>query len=218
MAHLTDNDREFLKKEFQQLERPVKLLFFSQQFECQYCELTGELLQELEQLSDKVTVEKFDFVKDEEIVKKYNIARIPAIVVEGERDYGIRFYGIPAGYEFRTLVDDIIDASKGKTLLSNETKNALKNIAKPIHIQVFVTPTCPYCPIAVRLAHQMAIESDLITGDMIEASEFPHLSNKYNVYGVPKVVINETVSFEGALPEPNYLEKVLEGEGAVKVS
>ncbi len=214
MAHINEKDREHLKKEFDNLVNPVKLIMFTQEFECQYCQLTHELLTELSELSDKINIEIYDFVKDKEKVKAYNIDKIPAIVVEGEKDYGIRFFGVPAGYEFSTLIEDIIDVSKGTTSLSDETKQALKNLEKPVHIQAFVTLTCPYCPRAVRTAHQMAMESDLVRGDMVEASEFPQLSNKYSVSAVPKIVINENVSFEGALPEKNYLEKVREAEGA----
>jgi len=213
MAHISKEDRDYLKKEFSKMTRPVKLIFFTQQFECQYCQLTRELVTELSELSDKIQVEIYDFVKDEAKVKQYDIKRIPAIVVEGEKDYGIRFYGVPAGYEFSTLIEDIIDVSAGTNVLSKETKEALKKLSRPVHIQVFVTLTCPYCPRAVRIAHMMAMESELVTGDMIEASEFPQLANKYFVSAVPKVVINEEVEFEGALPEKNYLEKVLEAEG-----
>lgn len=213
MAHISKEDQDYLKKEFSKMTKPVKLVFFTQQFECQHCQLTHELLNELSALSDKIRVEIFDFVKDDAKVKQYDIKRIPAIVVEGAKDYGIRFYGIPAGYEFSTLIEDIIDVSNGTTSLSQETKNELKKLTNPVHIQAFVTPTCPYCPRAVRMAHMMAMESDLVTGDMVEASEFPQLSNRYFVSAVPKVVINEEVEFEGALPEKNYLEKVFEAEG-----
>jgi len=214
MANMSKEDQEYLKKEFSKMSKPVKLVFFTQQFECQYCQLTRELLDELSALSSKINVEIYDFVKDEAQVKKYDIKRIPAIVVKGEKDYGIRFYGVPAGYEFSTLIEDIIDVSNGTTSLSKETKEELKKLTKPVHIQAFVTLTCPYCPRAVRMAHQMAMESDLVIGDMVEAAEFPQLSNKYFVSAVPKVVINEEVEFEGALPEKNYLEKVMEAEGA----
>ena len=61
----------------------------------------------------------------------------------------------------------------------------------------------------MRLAHQMAVESDLVTGDMVEASEFPHLVNKYSVMGVPKTVINETYTAEGSRPEADFLDLVL---------
>jgi len=214
MAHISKEDQDYLRKEFGKMTKPVKLVFFTQQFECQYCQLTHELLTELSELSDKISVEIYDFVKDEAPVKKYNVKRIPAIVVEGEKDYGIRFYGVPAGYEFSTLIEDIIDVSNETTSLSDETKADLNKLTKPIHIQVFITLTCPYCPRAVRMAHQMAIESELVTGDMVEASEFPQLSNRYYVSAVPKVIINEDVEFEGALPEKNYMEKVMEAEGA----
>ena len=215
MAHISKEDQEYLKKEFSKMTNPVKLVFFTQQFECEYCELTHELLNELSGNSDKIKVEIYEFVKDQEKVKQYDIKRIPAIVVEGAKDYGIRFYGVPAGYEFSTLVEDIIDVSNGTTNLSQETKEELKKLTMPVHIQAFVTPTCPYCPHAVRMAHMMAMESELVKGDMVEATEFPQLSNKYFVSAVPKVVINEKVEFEGALPEKNYLEKVMEAEGTV---
>ena len=62
---------------------------------------------------------------------------------------------------------------------------------------------------AVQLAQKMAIESDMMRADMVEASEFPHLVHKYNVFGVPKTVVNEEVSFEGAQPEPLFLQQVM---------
>jgi len=213
MPHISKEDQEYLRNEFSKMEKPVKLIYFTQKFECQYCEITHEILNELQELSDKISLEVYNFVEDKEKAEQYNIDKIPAIVVEGERDYGIRYFGIPAGYEFSSLIEDIIDVSKGTTSLSEETKKALANLEKPLHIQVFVTPTCPYCPKAVRMAHMMAIESDKVRGDMIEATEFPHLSNHYNVGAVPKVVINDVVDFEGALPEHLYLEKALEAEG-----
>ena len=52
------------------------------------------------------------------------------------------------------------------------------------------------------LANQLAVESDLITSEMVEVIEFPHLANKYEVMGVPRTVIDETIHIEGAVPEP----------------
>ena len=62
---------------------------------------------------------------------------------------------------------------------------------------------------AVQLAHRMAMESDMVRADMVEATEFPHLVQKYNVFGVPKTVVNEVVEFEGAAPEPLFLQQVM---------
>jgi len=74
---------------------------------------------------------------------------------------------------------------------------------------VYVTPTCPYCPRAVLLAHKLALASDLVTADMVEATEFPHLANKYHVYGVPRTVINEVIHIEGAVPEGALLPQLM---------
>lgn len=97
--------------------------------------------------------------------------------------------------------------------LSPQTRQALAGLARDVHIQVFVTPTCPYCPRAARLAHAMALESPRVRADVIDASEYPDLAQRYSVYGVPKVVINETTQFEGALPEAAFLAAVLQAAG-----
>jgi len=62
----------------------------------------------------------------------------------------------------------------------------------------------------VVLAHRLAMESEWITADMVEATEFPHLANKYQVYGVPRTVINETIHIEGAVPEPVLVNKLMQ--------
>ena len=169
-----------------------------------------EILKEVEELHDLITLYIYNFDTDRDIVQKYGIEMIPATVIEGEKDYGIKFYGIPAGYEFSSLIEDIMDVGEGKPELKEETINAVKDINKPVHLKVFVTTTCPYCPTAVRIAHKFAMVNENIKGDMIEANEFPELSQRYNVYAVPRVVINEDRYFEGALPENQFLNEILE--------
>jgi len=216
MPLISEKDAEFLRNEFEtKLVNPVKLVMFTQTVECQYCAETRQIVEEISALSDKITAEIYNFVTDKATADLYGVDKIPAIAIlrveDGEeKDYGIRFYGIPSGYEFTSIIEDIIDVSTGESGLQPQSKEAVAGITQPVHFQVFVTPTCPYCPQAVRLAHKFAIESDLIRADMIEAIEFPHLSNKYHVHGVPRTVINETVHQEGAVPEPMMLAKLLE--------
>ncbi|MEM3695830.1 MAG: thioredoxin family protein, partial [Candidatus Bathyarchaeia archaeon] len=119
------------------------------------------------------------------------------------------FYGLPYGYEFGTLLDGIISVSRGRADILEETREKLKRVKTPVHIQVFVTLTCPYCPAVASLAFKFAIESDMIKADVIDVSEFPHIGHKYGVMGVPKTVINEKVEFLGAVPEDVFLEHVL---------
>jgi glutaredoxin-like protein len=211
MALLSERDRKAIRDRLAGMTNPVKLVHFTQELECQFCRETRMLLEELAELSGLIKLEKYNFVTDKEIAEQYRIDKIPATVVMSEqKDYGIRFYGIPSGYEFASLLEDILMVSNGESGLQPDTKKALATITQPVHIQVFVTPTCPYCPMAVRLAHQMAFESDLITGDMVEVTEFPHLGHKYRVMGVPRSVMNEKVILEGAVPERTFLQKVLE--------
>jgi glutaredoxin-like protein len=214
MALLKDQDREHLLKEFEALKDPVKIMVFTQENECQYCAETRQIAEEVAGLSDKISVEVFDFVADQEVAEHYNIDKIPATVItrggDDPKDFGIRYFGIPSGYEFSSIIEDISMVSLGDSGLSDETKNMLKELTDPLHLQVFVTPTCPYCPGAVRLAHQLAMESDLVKGDMVEAIEFPHLSQKYHVQGVPRTVINESTHMEGMAPEHMLMEKVQE--------
>jgi glutaredoxin-like protein len=192
----------------QNLVNPVTLVVFTQEFECDYCREARELAQDLSSLTDKVKVEVFDLVKDKQKATELGVDKVPATVIVGTKGEKVTFYGVAAGYEFSTLLKDIVQVSRGKTELSEETRKALSSINRPIHIQVFVTPTCPYCPGAVSLAHQLAMENPNIKADMIEISEFPQLAVKYNVMGVPKTVINETVELVGLQPEEELLRRV----------
>ena len=212
MPLLSEQDTEFLKKDFTaKLKNNVKIIFFKSEDACLYCKEVKDILVEVSGLSDKITLEEYDFDKDKEKVKQYSIKRTPGIVIEGDKDYGVRFYGIPAGHEFMTLIHGIINVSAKNTNLSEKTIEKLKEITKPYNIQVLVTPTWPHCPPAAVLAHNFAIENDNITADVIEIQEFPNLADKYEVFSVPKTVMNDNGEVVGAVPEAVFLGKVMEG-------
>ena len=210
MALIPQKERDILTKQFsEKLVDEVRLVVFSQEVPCLFCKETELVANELAEISPKIKVEKYDFVKDMVKAKEFRIDKIPAIAVIGKKDYGVRFYGIPSGYEFNSLVGAILDVSRAESGLSQKTKDALKLIDNSVHIQVFVTPTCPLCPAAVRLAHRLAIESDMIWADMVESTEFVPLAQKYSVTGVPKIVINEKFEFNGAVPEDLFVMHVM---------
>jgi glutaredoxin-like protein len=210
MGLIKEAQQKQLKDIFDKLEGNVKLVYFTQEMECPFCKETRELLQDVSSLSsNKIALEVYDFVADKDKVEKYKIDKIPATVVEGAKDYGIRFYGIPAGYEFTSLINSIVAVSNGKSVLKDETKEALKKLKDPVLIQVFITLTCPYCPKAVEMAHRLAMESDLITAEMVESSEFPVLVQKHNIMSVPRVIINDKVDFEGAIPEKDFVDNLM---------
>lgn len=175
-----------------------------------FCAQNKELARDVAGLSDRISVEVYDFLRDEGTAKRYGIDKIPALAVTGESmDYGIRFYGIPSGYEFVSLIEAIKLVSSGEHGLSEDTVRRMSAVRAPVHIQVYVTPTCPYCPRAVVLAHKLALLSPHVRADMVEAIEFPHLASRHAVMGVPKSVINEAHFVEGAVPEKAFVDKLL---------
>lgn len=212
MSLIPDDRKEALRNDLKErMTDPVKIVMFTQEVECRFCSDTRQLVQELATLNDKITVEVYDFMANADKAKEYKIEKIPALAIVGKKDYGVRIYGIPYGYELQTLISAVVNVSRGTTDLSDKTKAILADVKSPVHIQVFVTLTCPHCPAAASIAHKLAIESDMITADVIDSSEFVTLAQKYSVIGVPKVVINEKVEFVGAFNEDLFAEHVVLG-------
>jgi glutaredoxin-like protein len=205
---LPPKEKDHIKKHFEELIGDVEAIVFTQELECQFCKETREIVLELGTLSPKIQTKIYDFVLNGDENIKYNIKKIPAIAIVGSSDYGIRYYGVPAGYELSVLVATIIDVSKGVSSLSDNIKKRLAEIKQPIHIQVFVSPTCPNCPVAARIAYQFAIENEFIRADVIEMTEFPHLVQRYGIMSTPHIVINEDTSFVGAQPAEIFLEQI----------
>ncbi len=150
MPLLRAEDRRQLEQIFaSQLTDPVTLVLFTQHDsplvipaqECQTCRETRELLEELADISDKIKLEVKDFIRDASEARTLGVHVIPAIIFQGKNRGTLRYFGIPSGYEFSVLVQDIIDVSNGTTRLAAETREQLAKLAKPVHIQVMVTPT-----------------------------------------------------------------------------
>ncbi len=210
MGYIGEKDKKFLKDEFEKkLKEKVLLLVFTDG-KCQYCQVTADIASELSELSDLIEYQHHSV--DDEIAKKYGVEHAPTVIVTDGDKFGgrIRYVGLPSGYEFSSLIEDIIDVSRRQADIDPEVKEKLMMVDKPLKIQVFVTPTCPYCPKAVRTAHRFAMINENITGEMVEAIEFPALANRWGVMSVPHIVINEDVQFIGAYPDEHYVEYVLQ--------
>lgn len=150
MALISSQDTQTLSALFtERLSNDVNLVYFTQHEskltvpgqECDFCGKTRELLEELGGLSERLHLEVKDFVGDAGEAQRRGIDRIPAISLEGRAKGKVRFFGIPAGYEFSTVVEDVLDVGAGTTDLSEASRAALAQITEPVHIKVFVTPT-----------------------------------------------------------------------------
>ncbi len=216
MPMLSEEIAGRVKEELVNLAGPVQLVMFTQDSECEYCAETQQLVEEVAQLSDQLTSRVYDLIVDTEEAEAFGVDKAPAIAVVGAEDYGVKFYGIPSGYEFATFLEAIRTVATGEPELSEDTLATLEEITEPVHMQVFVTPTCSYCPSAAVLAHNMAVASPMVRADVVEAMEFPNLARQYQVMGVPRTVLNEHVHIEGAAPEATVLEKLQEALVGVK--
>ncbi len=200
---------------FAEFKEPVQILFFGSKDQCDYCADVQQLLQEVAATHDGLSLSVYDIEADHATAAQFGVDKAPGIVVaarDGDEivDLGIRFSGIPSGHEFGTLINDILLVSRRDSGLSQKTREYLKALDQPLLLQVFVTPTCPYCPRAVLLAHQMAMENPkLIRAEGVEATEFQELAQKYYVSGVPQTVINSGAKMVvGAVPELNLLSQI----------
>ena len=141
MALIQEENAAAIRERLKEMVEPVKLVHFTQELNLEYGRDARRLLEEVASLSDKLSLEICDFILDKEKVAEYQIDKVPATAIRNGKDYGIRFYGIPAGYEFSTLLDAIISISKRDSGLSADSKAKLAGISRPVALQVFVTPT-----------------------------------------------------------------------------
>ncbi len=150
MAFLNEQDAGFVRKRLAaEMVHDVRLVFFAPSTgglalpgeDWEMAEYTRQILKELSGLSERLIMEEHSMVSEPGLAKEYGVDRAPAIAIVGAEDHGVRFYGMPGGYEFVTLLELILDVSKGRTPLSPDTLEALANLPSDVHLQVFVTPT-----------------------------------------------------------------------------
>jgi len=218
MRFIPEADAQALRAHLdKRLEAPVTLDLFIEpkspivipgRAECELCEETRGLLEDVASLSEQISLMVHDVRAEEDLAHEMGVRHVPTLVLRGAARGVVRYVGIPAGLEFGTLLEDLVAVARGTTALGEPSREKLATLAKPVHIQVFVTPTCPYCPRVASLAHQAAVESPNVTADIVEISEFPDLAAQYHVHGVPKIVINDTEELVGAQPEATLVDAI----------
>ncbi|MBE0700806.1 MAG: thioredoxin family protein [Acholeplasmataceae bacterium] len=209
MQTLLNSDLQNQIKDFlSPMKNPISIVLFTQETPCETCVETKQLLKEVSQLNDKITFIEKDLIEDIKDADTYGITLTPSFVMLDEQGQyrGVKFNGIPAGHEINSFLTAILDMSGMHFGFDQETMNRIKRINKPVNIKVFVTLSCPHCPGAVSNAHRLAMLNDHIEGEMIEAQTFHQLSEKYQVSGVPKIVINEKYELVGNQPIEAYLK------------
>lgn len=220
MSLSNPTDLARLRDECARLTRPVRLLFFTQTAAHPACAQTRQIIDELPPLTDRLFIEEVNVDVAPERASAYGIEHVPALAIIGvdadghERDSHIRFIGTPAGYEFVSLLRALLLVGGGPSSLSDDSRRKLATIDRPMAIWVFSTPTCPHCPKAVLLAHEVAWANPHVTAYAVEVTEYPDLARRYRVTGVPKTVVNDAVEILGAVPEDSFIDETLAGFAA----
>lgn len=195
------------------LKGEVKLLFVKgkELNPCEYCQYIEELLSELESVSSgKLKVEIADGDENRSILEERGLKTYPVIEVIGKNKGKIRFYGIPSGHEFGAFIKAITTASTGETDdITEEVKEMVLKVDFPVNIEVFVTPSCPYCPLMAATAYAFALYNENFTSDVVEVIEHSEWADRYRVQSVPKTVINGKLDLVGAYPPDVILNKIL---------
>jgi thioredoxin reductase (NADPH) len=211
---IDEESAKSLKEKFSnEMKRKVKVKVFLDEEE----KIEGstkfieEFLKELKDLSDgKINFEIYR--KDSEEAKKYVVDKAPTILIDPDNSYKIVYLGLPLGEEAWAFIDTIVQVSKDESLLSNKSKEKLKQLKEEREIMIFVTPTCPYRPYQVLLANNVAIEAKgVVKSVCVDALEFPELADKFEVSAVPHNVINDKTSSIGVQPEDKFVEDVIKG-------
>jgi len=210
MQPLKTLDLWWCKEKLSNLKNDVTFVYFTEETQCRHCQQEKDILIELADSSNKLHLEVYN-PSINHAAARYGADKVPGLILVGEKDYGIRFFGLPSDYELRTFGEDLLMVSERESGLSQVTKEKIKDLDKSIHLEVFSIPACMYSQGSIRLAHQLALESNYITGDMIDVMEFPEMVQKYDLHASPTVIVNGTYRFYGALMENHFVDEVLKG-------
>jgi glutaredoxin-like protein len=214
MTFLDEKTQQKVQDMLKPITKPVEMAVFTRsmvlvgQDEPGMQRETVQLLQEIASLNEHLRVIEKLFSDDE--AQALGLAQAPTTLLReaGSSRSNIRFLGIPSGYEFSTLLETLLMLGTGESKLSENLQVELAKVETPVHMQSFVTPTCPYCPRAVLTAYKFAFHNPNVLAEGIEASEFPILSNRYRIQGVPDTIISAQTEQRvlGGQPERVFLE------------
>lgn len=210
MKMLNNELEKQLKEVFEQLTNDVTIALFTDKGSCESCAETKTFMEELEPLNDKLHLVNYTLEENSDLAKAYNVTMVPSIVLlDKDGNYkGIKFNGIPAGHEINSFIPALLEVSGTESELPYDLTKVIQAFDKPINIKVFVTLACPHCAGAVQKAHKLALMNPNIDAEMIEAQTFMEISNKFNVSGVPKIVINDTYELVGNQPIQAFLSEM----------
>jgi glutaredoxin-like protein len=211
-------DQQNLRDRFRvELTSRVRIDYFTQKpssifipgrSDCAYCEDVRVLMEEIASLSERITLTTHDVDQDLAVAKGFGVDKVPGIVIRGQTNRPIRYFGVPAGTGFPVFIETLLDAARGTVTLQPATTKQLRKLKSDVHLQVLTTPTCPYSPLVARIAAKMALSNGRIKLDVVEVGEFPQMAQRYGVRATPTTIVNDEAALPGAMDEALLLENI----------
>jgi alkyl hydroperoxide reductase subunit AhpF len=211
LTFLGENDRRAVSHILADLQRPVHLLLFTAAFDDTYSHLVYSLLNSLESLDARLHLEVHDQLGDITLALRLRLCGLPAILVSraANSEANIRFYGLPSGYTFVTLLEAVLLVSGAPGIqLRAETREFLTSLRVPVHIQIFITADDATCAATAVLVHAFADAYPALVVDTIEIRAFPKLAERYCVTQTPTVVIDEQAVIPGPVDEAELMRQL----------
>ena len=199
-----------VENKFKDLKHEVQLLLFLQEADCYHCREIKRLFEKLASITHKINLDVYNFAIDKEVAGRYNIKRVPAIAVIGNRDFRIRYYCFPEEVLFYHLLDSIVEVSHGTPSISTKNKKFLEGLDTLVQLELFISPTCAYSWPAEKTALRLAMASDKINLDIIDAMKFQEVAEQYNIHGIPMTIVNGKECIFGALHEEDFIRALIE--------
>ncbi|OGW46705.1 MAG: hypothetical protein A2X57_00225 [Nitrospirae bacterium GWD2_57_8] len=193
---------------FKELKDPVAVEVFTKQgVNDQFNEAAVQIAKVFAELSDKVKV-SFHTVGDEQ-AKKRGVERSPTLLIAPDK-YRIRCTGAPLGEEARSFLVGLMMASSGKTIFTPAMTERIRVLKEERLIQVFVSPTCPYCPQQALNAMAAAIaKPEFVSAEIVEIYENQDLAEELGSLAVPQTFINGTFTGAGLQTEEVFVETLV---------
>jgi glutaredoxin-like protein len=212
-------DQEALRLRFQRdLASRVRLDLFTQRRstiyvpgreECLYCDEAQTLLEELASLSGRISLSVHQLSQAAPLAKELGVDKVPGIVIRGQANRPLRFFGLPSGGQFAGFVEAIIEAARGSVDLAAESIKQLRKLKTDVRLQVFVTPACAYSPPVARIAFKLGLQSVRVKADVIEIAEFPSIIERHALRATPTTLIGESLALLGAIDEATLVRSIM---------
>jgi alkyl hydroperoxide reductase subunit AhpF len=195
------------------LKKPVRLILFVNDVGCETCPEAKRVAQTIKKNAPLVALEIFDQVMDRDKTQLYGIKRVPAMVVQDNEGHSVTFYGLIEDVFFSILIDALHAASEKRTWFPEDISSTLRHLARTVHLQVFVETDCPLCRPVAQTAIGLALESTLVSAEIIIASDYPELIKKHSIKTLPKTIFGENLHMDGHVTESEFLEMIFQAEG-----